>query len=96
MVVHGKTSAVQHDGRGLFEGLPSPFAATRYHSLAIDSASLPPELAITARSVDDGVVMAIAHADHRTFGVQFHPESVLTRWGARLLRSFLNVAGMLS
>ena len=87
-VVHGKTSQVAHDGAGLFTGIPSPFTATRYHSLVVDESSLPDVLAVTARS-DDGLLMAFAHRSHPTFGVQFHPESVMTRLGPRLLANFL-------
>lgn len=87
-VVHGKTSRVAHDGDALFAGVPSPFVATRYHSLVVDERTLPPVLRVTARSVD-GLLMAFRHESHRTFGVQFHPESVLTRHGPRLLANFL-------
>lgn len=84
---HGKVSAVRHDGRGIFRGLPSPFEATRYHSLVVDEASLPAELRVTARC-DDGTVMALEHVDAPFFGVQFHPESILTVQGRRLLENF--------
>jgi len=87
-VVHGKTSRVTHDGDGLFAGIPSPFIATRYHSLVVDEATLPPVLRVTARSAD-GLLMAFRHDTHPTYGVQFHPESVLTRHGPRLLANFL-------
>lgn len=90
-IVHGKTSNVQHDGSGLFEGVPSPFVATRYHSLVIDEATLPPELHVTARS-DDGLLMAIAHVSAPTFGVQFHPESIMTKHGPKVLSNFLELA----
>ena len=89
VVVHGKTSRVTHDGAGLFAGIPSPFVATRYHSLVVDERTLPPVLQVTARSAD-GLLMAFRHETHRTFGVQFHPESVLTRHGPRLLANFLS------
>lgn len=88
-VMHGKTSAVAHHGRGLFTGVPSPFSATRYHSLVAESESLPRELEVTARS-DDGVIMAIAHRNLQVAGLQFHPEAVLTEHGHRLLRNFLD------
>ena len=88
-VMHGKTSAVAHDGRGLFTGVPSPFRATRYHSLVAEPDSLPRELEITARS-DDGVIMAIAHRKLPVAGLQFHPEAVLTEHGHRLLQNFLD------
>jgi anthranilate synthase/aminodeoxychorismate synthase-like glutamine amidotransferase len=85
---HGSTSAITHDGSGVFTGLPSPFRATRYHSLTVVGASVPPELEVTAWS-DDGDVMAIRHRSHPIEGVQFHPESVLTEWGHRMLANFL-------
>ena len=87
-VVHGKTSKVSHDSTGLFAGIQSPFVATRYHSLVIDETTLPHELDVTARS-DDGLLMAIKHRSHPTFGVQFHPESVLTTAGPKILANFL-------
>jgi anthranilate synthase/aminodeoxychorismate synthase-like glutamine amidotransferase len=90
-VVHGKTSNVSHDGAGIFAGIPSPFAATRYHSLVVDEATLPTSLIVTARS-DDGLLMAFAHSAHPTFGVQFHPESVMTKQGPKLLANFLALA----
>jgi anthranilate synthase/aminodeoxychorismate synthase-like glutamine amidotransferase len=86
--VHGKTSLIEHDGRTLFSGLPRPFAATRYHSLAVDRATLPPELEISAWT-QDGTVMAIRHRERSLEGVQFHPESILTRDGERLLGNWL-------
>ena len=86
--VHGKTSQVAHDGRGVFEGLPSPMEATRYHSLSIQTDSFPDELEVTARS-DDGTVMGVRHRSLAVEGVQFHPESILTRDGPALLRNFL-------
>jgi len=85
---HGKTSFVRHDGRGIFRGVPDPTEATRYHSLMVEEASLPAELAVTARS-DDGVVMALRHARLPLEAVQFHPESVLTKDGMRMLENFL-------
>jgi anthranilate synthase/aminodeoxychorismate synthase-like glutamine amidotransferase len=91
--VHGRTSLIRHDARGLFAGLPDPLRATRYHSLIVDEASLPPELLITART-DDGVPMALAHRTWPLYGVQFHPESVLTQSGHRLLCNFLAAAGI--
>ena len=86
--VHGKTSQVTHDGRTVFEGLPSPFSATRYHSLAIEDGGWPDELEISARS-EDGVVMGVRHRELPIEGVQFHPESVLCPDGVRLLANFL-------
>lgn len=88
---HGKTSRIHHDGRGPLRGLPSPFIATRYHSLALDRASLPDDLAVTAWT-EDGEVMGIRHRGHAAAdvcGVQFHPESVLSEHGHRLLGNFL-------
>jgi len=87
--VHGKTSMIEHDGRGLFAGLRGPFAAGRYHSLAISEEAWPAELDIAARAADDGVVMAVRHRAWPVHGVQFHPESVLTGEGRHLLRNFL-------
>ena len=86
--VHGKTSQVSHDGRSVFEGLPSPFTATRYHSLAIEEDAWPSDLEVTARS-EDGIVMGVRHRDLPVEGVQFHPESVLCPDGVRLLGNFL-------
>jgi anthranilate synthase/aminodeoxychorismate synthase-like glutamine amidotransferase len=90
--VHGKTSRIRHDGGPPFEGLPDPFDATRYHSLVVDGASLPDELEASAWT-EDGVVMGLRHRAHPVFGVQFHPESILTPEGHRLLRNFLEVGG---
>ena len=87
--MHGKTSRIHHSGAGLFHGLPSPFIATRYHSLVIGPASLPPTLEVTATS-EDGEIMAVQHREHPVYGVQFHPESVLTEHGYRLLDHFLH------
>jgi anthranilate synthase/aminodeoxychorismate synthase-like glutamine amidotransferase len=87
-LMHGKTSEISHDGTGVFEGLPSPFTATRYHSLCLEPATIPPELLVTARS-EDGVVQGVAHRDLPVFGVQFHPESVLSDHGAALARNFV-------
>jgi anthranilate synthase/aminodeoxychorismate synthase-like glutamine amidotransferase len=89
--VHGKTSEVRHDGDWLFEGLPSPLQATRYHSLVVEPGSLPPQLAVTAWT-DDGTVMALRHRSHPTFGVQFHPESVLTPRGPEIMARFLEAS----
>jgi para-aminobenzoate synthetase component 2 len=92
-LVHGESSEVTHDGRGLLAGLPERFDAARYHSLAVDPATLPAELIVTARSEVDGVVMGLRHTGHRIEGVQFHPESVLTPQGPHLLANFLRLAG---
>jgi len=86
--MHGKTSPITHDSSGVFAGLPSPFTATRYHSLCLDESTLPQELRITARS-EDGVIQGIAHKRLPIAGVQFHPESVLSEHGEQLVRSAL-------
>jgi anthranilate synthase/aminodeoxychorismate synthase-like glutamine amidotransferase len=88
---HGKSSSIRHDGSGLFEGIEKPFEAARYHSLVVREDTLPPEIAVTARS-DDGLVMALAHRSRPVFGVQFHPESVLTPAGPAILANFLRLA----
>lgn len=88
---HGKTSPIEHDGDGVYTGLPSPFVATRYHSLSIEEKNWPRDLAVTARS-DDGVVMGVRHRSLPIEGVQFHPESVLTTEGPALLANFLKSA----
>ena len=87
--MHGKISRIHHSGTGLFSGLPTPFSATRYHSLVIAPASVPPCLKVTATS-EDGEIMAVQHVKHPVYGVQFHPESVLTEHGYRLLDHFLH------
>lgn len=92
-IVHGEASSVRHDRKGLLAGLPSPFAAARYHSLAVVPDTLPDALYVTARSEGDDVVMGIRHRHAPVEGVQFHPESVLTLEGPRLLANFLRVAG---
>jgi anthranilate synthase component II len=89
--MHGKTSEIHHDGRGLFHGLPSPFVATRYHSLVVARDSVPACLEVTAWTAD-GLVMGLRHREHALLGVQFHPESILTAPGKELLRNFLEVA----
>ena len=90
--IHGKTDEISHDGQALFAGVPDPFTATRYHSLAVDPASIAAPLEVQA-TTDDGVVQALRHADKPVFGVQFHPESVLTPEGARILANFLDICG---
>jgi anthranilate synthase/aminodeoxychorismate synthase-like glutamine amidotransferase len=90
-VMHGKTSAIHHRGTGVFEGLPEPLEATRYHSLVVARDSVPDVLEITAET-DDGVVMGLRHRELDVEGVQFHPESVLTAKGHDLLRTFLDRA----
>jgi para-aminobenzoate synthetase component 2 len=91
-LMHGKTSLVRHDGSGVLEGLPSPFTATRYHSLAVVDETVPAELVVNGRT-DGGVVMALRHRELPLHGVQFHPESVLTEGGHRLLANWLAVCG---
>jgi para-aminobenzoate synthetase component 2 len=91
-LLHGKTSAVLHDGTGVLAGLPSPFTATRYHSLAVERAALPAEIVVTGWT-DSGVVMALRHAELPIDGVQFHPESVLTQGGHRMLANWLTRCG---
>lgn len=92
-VMHGKTSRVLHDGTGLFEGLPSPLEVMRYHSLIAEPASLPPALAVTAVAQDDPrEIHAVQHRTHPVWGVQFHPESVMTAHGRDLLANFLTLA----
>jgi anthranilate synthase component II len=87
-LMHGKTSPIRHSGRGVFRGLPSPFTATRYHSLAVERASLPGSLEVTAWT-EDGEIMGLVHRDVRVEGIQFHPESILTEHGHALLKNFL-------
>ena len=88
-LMHGKTSPITHDGRGVFQGLPSPYTVIRYHSLAIERASLPDCLEVTAQTAD-GEIMGVRHREHAVEGVQFHPESILTEHGHALLRNFLS------
>ncbi|RPJ51232.1 MAG: aminodeoxychorismate/anthranilate synthase component II [Methanobacteriota archaeon] len=87
--MHGKVSRIQHDGAGIFRGIPNPFEATRYHSLIADPASLPPELDVVAESLDDGYVMGVRHRSSPIVGVQFHPESILSPDGNRIIANFL-------
>ncbi|HEX4882665.1 MAG TPA: aminodeoxychorismate/anthranilate synthase component II [Casimicrobiaceae bacterium] len=88
-VMHGKLDAVEHDGRGVFAGLPSPVTVTRYHSLAIERESLPACLEVSARTAD-GEIMGVRHREHAVEGVQFHPEAILTEHGHGMLRNFLD------
>src|SRR5262245_37730378 len=94
-IMHGKTSAIHHDGRGVFTGLPSPFEATRYHSLVIDPPTVPDCLEVTAWTRDEGdrEIMGVRHKEWPLEGVQFHPESILTTEGKRLLANFLERVG---
>ena len=89
-VMHGKTSQIYHENEGIFANLPNPFEATRYHSLIVEESSLPDVLKVTART-EDGVIMGLRHREYPIYGVQFHPESILTSYGPRLLRNFLDV-----
>lgn len=90
-LVHGKVSRVQHEGKTLFRGINGPFQATRYHSLVVERASMPPALTVTAES-DDGLVMGLSHADLPVHGVQFHPESIASEHGHVILKNFLDLA----
>jgi len=90
-LMHGKTSLISHTGEGIFSGLPNPFTAVRYHSLVIDPNTLPPFLKVTAWS-EDGEVMGVQHTEYPVFGVQFHPESILSEAGLDLLKNFLLIA----
>jgi anthranilate synthase/aminodeoxychorismate synthase-like glutamine amidotransferase len=89
--MHGKTSTVVHDGKGVFDGITEPFEAGRYHSLVIAKDSVPANLEVTATTRDDGTIMGVRHRQHPVHGVQFHPESVLTDEGRRILRNFLEM-----
>ena len=88
VLMHGKTSRISHEATGIFRGLSNPFEATRYHSLAVEEPTLPPELEVTARS-EDGIIMGLRHRQRPIFGVQFHPESILSVEGPRLIANFL-------
>ncbi len=87
--MHGKTSTIDHDGRGVFAGIAGPFVASRYHSLVVDGDDLPAALEVTARTKEDGIVMGLRHKSWPLHGVQFHPESILTGEGRTILRNFL-------
>ena len=90
-LMHGKTSMVSHDGRGVFAGIENPFEATRYHSLAVERESLPECLEVTAWTEDDDEIMGLRHREHPVIGIQFHPESILTVAGKALLKNFLDI-----
>lgn len=89
--MHGKVTAIHHDGRGLFKGLPKTFSVTRYHSLVVQKSSLPPAYRIDAVS-DDGAVMALSHKKRPLFGLQFHPEALLSEYGSDLIQAFCRCA----
>jgi anthranilate synthase/aminodeoxychorismate synthase-like glutamine amidotransferase len=89
--MHGKTSTVVHDGKGVFEGINEPFPAGRYHSLVIGADHVPRDLEVAARTEEDGTIMAVRHRSYPVHGVQFHPESVLTGEGRKILRNFLDL-----
>ncbi len=92
-LMHGKTSRIEHDASPFYEGVPQPFTATRYHSLAIVDGTMPPDLVVTSRT-QGGVIMGLRHVTAPIYGVQFHPESVLTEGGYRMLGNWLSVAGL--
>ena len=92
-LMHGKTSMIDHDGSALYDGVPHPFRATRYHSLAVVDSTVPDDLVVTSRT-EGGVIMGVRHESQPVFGVQFHPESVLTEGGYRMLGNWLAVAGL--
>jgi anthranilate synthase/aminodeoxychorismate synthase-like glutamine amidotransferase len=92
MPIHGKTSVIEHDGQSIFQGWPAEARVGRYHSLIVEAETMPNELAVTARTRGDGLVMGVRHRTRPIFGVQFHPESVLTPDGRRLLQNFLEVS----
>jgi anthranilate synthase/aminodeoxychorismate synthase-like glutamine amidotransferase len=89
VAMHGKTSTIEHDGRGVFTGIAGPFVASRYHSLVVTEEGLPADLAVTARTREDGTIMGLRHRTWPVQGVQFHPESILTGEGRRILQNFL-------
>jgi anthranilate synthase/aminodeoxychorismate synthase-like glutamine amidotransferase len=90
-LMHGKTSMICHDKSALFKGIPNPFEATRYHSLAVERKNLPKELVITAWAKDDSEIMGLRHKKYPVWGVQFHPESVMTKYGKQILANFLKI-----
>jgi anthranilate synthase/aminodeoxychorismate synthase-like glutamine amidotransferase len=90
VVIHGKTSKIYHDGKGIFDGIKNPFEAARYHSLILKKDTIPSELEVTART-EDGIVMGVRHKNYRLEGIQFHPESFLTPVGLEILKNFINL-----
>ena len=91
-LMHGKVSMIKHDGDKIFEGLKNPFIATRYHSLVGERSSIPKEIKISANSEDDNEIMAVRHEKHPVNGIQFHPESILTKEGGKLIRNFMKMS----
>lgn len=89
-IMHGKTSEIEHNGKNIFRGIPTPFTAMRYHSLCVSPRNFPKELLITARVKEEGTVMALQHSQFPIFGIQFHPESFATEHGKQILKNFLN------
>jgi len=89
-IMHGKTSEIEHNGKGILKGIPSPFSAMRYHSLCVSPKNFPKELEITARAVGEGTIMALQHSQYPIFGIQFHPESFETAVGKDIIKNFLN------
>ena len=90
-LMHGKTSLIYHNGKDLFKNIPNPFEAVRYHSLVIDKSTLPEDIEITAWTKEDDEIMGIKHKKYKIYGIQFHPESILTEYGKDLLKNFLDV-----
>ncbi|HWD19818.1 MAG TPA: aminodeoxychorismate/anthranilate synthase component II [Verrucomicrobiae bacterium] len=90
-IMHGKTSLIKHRGDGIFQDMPNPFAATRYHSLVIERKSLPDCLEVIAETADEGEIMGVRHKDYPIWGVQFHPESILTESGRTILKNFMSL-----
>jgi len=90
-LMHGKTSRIEHNGKGILAGIPKPLTATRYHSLVVDEKSLPDCLEVTARSLDDREIMGLQHEEFPIYGLQFHPESILTGEGMKIMKNFLEV-----
>jgi anthranilate synthase/aminodeoxychorismate synthase-like glutamine amidotransferase len=88
-IMHGKASPVEHDGKGLFEGMPNPFSAIRYHSLVVQRDTVPPGFIVSAKSLDDDEIMGLRHVSKPIEGVQFHPESILTQDGFRIVENFV-------
>src|SRR5712692_3571780 len=88
-LMHGKTSRITHDEKGVLRGIGNPFTATRYHSLVDESGTIPPSLKVTSRSLDDGEIMGLRHVDYPIEGVQFHPESIMTAEGMKIIKNFL-------